>query len=106
MASTKRILPEPFVESIRIEGRRLNATRITVFGSATFQGLSARDVDLLVVSDTFYDVPYQDRREMVNLPPGPIYDVWCLTSAEFADRRHTFLMFQTGLAGREVDLWP
>jgi hypothetical protein len=63
--------------------RKLRPQRAVIFGSAVRIGLSARDLDLLVLAESFSRFLWQDRPTLLDLPPGPIYDVRLFTPAEF-----------------------
>ena len=38
-------------------------------------GLNARDIDLLVLAESIGRFLWQDRLKLIDLPPGPIYNV-------------------------------
>ena len=75
--------PRQFLEALGNSIRKLRPQRAIIYGSAVKQGLNARDIDLLIISEYFRKILWQDRINLLDLPPGPVYDVRLFTPAEF-----------------------
>lgn len=76
-------LPLQFLRDLGDVIRWLRPQRAVIFGSAVRIGLNARDIDLLVLAESFGRFLWQDRFKLIDLPPGPIYDIRLFTSVEF-----------------------
>ena len=61
----------------------LRPKRAIVFGSVATNGLDARDFDLLIVSDYFSKILWQERPRLLSLPVGPTYDLRLFAPSEF-----------------------
>lgn len=75
--------PLQFLRDLGDAIRWLRPQRAVIFGSAVRSGLGARDIDLLVLAESFGRFLWQDRPKLLDLPPGPIYDVRLFTPVEF-----------------------
>jgi len=75
--------PRQFLEALGNSIRKLRPQRAIIYGSAVKQGLNARDIDLLIISEYFRKILWQDRINLLDLPPSPVYDVRLFTPAEF-----------------------
>lgn len=77
------VFPQGFLERISSALQRVRPSRAVLFGSATRLGLTARDIDVLVVAEAFEHVLWQNRPSLVDLPGGPVYDLRLFTPLEF-----------------------
>ncbi len=75
--------PCQFLRDIGHAIRWLQPKRAIIFGSAVKTGLAARDIDILILADSFRRFLWQDRPLLLCLPPGPVYDVRLFTPTEF-----------------------
>lgn len=79
--------PNPFPPSfLRALGKaiyKVRPIRAIIFGSSVKYGLCARDIDLLILSDYFDGILWQDRSKHLCLPEGPVYDLRLFTPLEF-----------------------
>lgn len=76
-------LPLQFLRDLGNAIQWLRPQRAVIFGSAVRIGLNARDIDLLVLAESIGRFLWQDRLKLIDLPPGPIYDVRLFTPVEF-----------------------
>jgi len=75
--------PESFIEDLIASLKPVSPTKIMIFGSAVYQGLEARDLDIVVISEKFKGVLWHRRKDILHLPKGPKYDLNLLTELEF-----------------------
>lgn len=55
-----------------------------IFGSCVIDPKSARDIDLLIVGNTFRNIHFQDRRRLFSAPETSRFlDLFCYTLEEF-----------------------
>ena len=78
-------LPPALLSVIANYIRRFEPERVVIFGSAVIKGLSAKDIDLLVVSKAFQGVLRQRRAERLDLPKQCRFDLFLFTPREFKD---------------------
>lgn len=64
--------------------RAVDPNRACLFGSAVELGLNADDLDILVVSDTFENIVFSDRKGMIDFPDEQLVDLWPYTVEEFS----------------------
>ena len=87
------ILPDSFVSDIISGLSRIEVDRACIFGSAAKKGLSARDIDLLIISPEFAGVKFSSREDIVTLPDSHHFDIRPYTYDEFerfCPRGHPF----------------
>ena len=76
-------LPNKFLKDVGDAIRWLRPIRAIIFGSTVRIGLKARDIDLLIIAESFNRFLWQDRPKLLVLPPGQIYDLRLYTPEEF-----------------------
>jgi hypothetical protein len=76
-------LPLHFLYSLGNSIQWLPPKRANIFGSAVTRGLNAKDLDLLIISDYFEKILWQERPRLLVLPFGPTYDLRLFSSTEF-----------------------
>ena len=64
--------------------KRVKPKLVVIFGSYSQNPATARDLDILIISEEFQDVYYQHRRLLLpNLYGGKRIDPYCFTPKEF-----------------------
>jgi len=101
---TRNAIPEDFLRSLGAALRQVEPLQSIIFGSAVVKGLAARDIDLLVVSERFSAVLWQDRPRLLHLPDGPAYDLRLLTDEEFRVFYPLGSPFRTSMETKHIDL--
>ena len=61
----------------------LNPKRAIIFGSSVRLGLKARDIDILIISDYFKNILWQDRTKLFNISSNLSFDLRLYTQQEF-----------------------
>ena len=106
IASDERVtsIPQTFLECLGSALHHVNPSRAIIFGSVAVKGLSARDLDLLVVSEFFKQILWQNRPKLLQLPPGPPYDLRLFTAYEFETFYPIGSPFRTSIEGNHMDI--
>ena len=82
----------------------LRPKRAIIFGSAVTNGFDARDFDLLIVSDYFLKILWQERPSLLSLPVGPTYDLRLFASSEFDKIYPRGNFFRESIEQENIDL--
>ncbi|MHB8396918.1 MAG: nucleotidyltransferase domain-containing protein [Thermoplasmataceae archaeon] len=83
MMASNEPLSDSFLNGLRARLLTIEPITLKLFGSALTKGFGGNDVDLLVISSAFKGVLWQNRRELLDLPPGIKFDLFLFTPEEF-----------------------
>jgi hypothetical protein len=73
------------VEDLSNAVQAVNPDRACLFGSAVELGLAANDFDILVISDSFKNRLFSNRKDMIPFPDKKPIDLWPYTLQEFSE---------------------
>ena len=104
LSNPEGLIPLQFLTELGNAIKWLRPKRAIIFGSTVRNGLSFRDIDLLVLSELFGSYLWQDRFEMINLPKDYIYDLRLFTPAEFETFYPVTSPIRKSLESQYIDL--
>ena len=72
------------VKSLSQAVQTVSSERACLFGSAVEVGIKAGDYDVLVISESFEDILFFDRQNLVTFSTQKPVDLWPYTAQEFS----------------------